>query len=109
MSDIVTERGQEEKRGEISYFTKVDLKDLEKAVKDCIAENKYAVIADLSGKAHTFMSYNYNMFEVADECKMVFMQKSQTYEDVSAKMRKKIVAVYNSGNIVVFHMKNQCP
>ena len=100
-------RGKEDERGKIPSFETIDFLDLEKKIKDNM--DKYIVIADMTGKAHSFMSYNYNIHETADDNRRVVIKKDMTIPEVTEKLRGKLVNVINVGKILVYHMKQQVP
>jgi len=52
-------KGKEEERGKIPYFKTIPLSDLVKEMGRCKDAEKYVYIADMSGKAVTFFTYQH--------------------------------------------------
>ena len=64
-------KGQADERGKIPSFDSINLKEIDKYLKDAQKEGKYVFIADMHGNAHNFCTYSdrYVPFEMGSQVK----------------------------------------
>jgi hypothetical protein len=88
-------RGKEEERGKIPYFKTIDLTDLTKATEAAKQAGKYLYIADMSGQASTFFTYQakWEHFGWHGQVKKAVIKKEQTKKEAAEALRK---AIYGS-------------
>ena len=103
--------GQADERGKISSFETIDLEQL--AIKCNIAcDNKeYVFIADMSGQANTFFEYQqvWMLMEAHGLFKSCSIAKKMTAEEVSDKIRSRIVLEAKYGRQLVLNLDTMVP
>ena len=83
-------RGQEEERGKIPYFKTIEIEELVKTTDAARDAGKYVYIADMSGKAVTFFTYQskWELYEWHGQVKKAIIKKEQTKKEAAEHFRK---------------------
>ena len=84
-------RGKEDERGKIPSFSTIRLADVAECSEATLkVDHKYLFIADMSGKAVTFFTYNsvYTVYELHALAKEVVVHKKRSVADAQEELRK---------------------
>ena len=104
-------RGQEEERGKIPSFKTIALTSLFQELTQCNEAFKFVFVADMSGKVVTACEYgnNTSVNDFQAEVKKQIIQKTQTKEQVSEKLRKSFVFNMIAGKSLVINCDSMVP
>ena len=101
----------EEERGKIEGFNTFKLSKLVDVVEKEQEAGKYVFLADMTGQAATFFSYQtrFMLYDFHADAKRVIVQKTQTPAEATENFRKHVKLDVASGRMTVVNFETMCP
>ena len=101
----------EDLRGTLPGFEKIDLKTLDEVLDKNVRLGKYMFLADMSGQAAVFFSYQtkYMLYDFQAEVKKVIITKTKTPQQAGENFRQRVVQDVLHGRLCCVNFDTMVP